>query len=110
MLDWLFRSDSYFAVVEDCEFIEDAHVTKGWEGDVSHTFTVEFKESVRDGNKISHYNVIVDGRALHTENLITGETKARFGFNPFMGAYDFVFANEDNEVLFTDRVRVEKEV
>jgi hypothetical protein len=104
---WPFKSTTYTAFSVTNEFVETVELEHDWEGEPSHSLSIRFIEPVRDGNQVSHINVIYDGRAFVSEGLVTGETKYRFGLNPEEAEFEVVFANDDDEVLMTDRIRIE---
>lgn len=104
---WPFSSKEYTAYPEACEFIEDVEIDDDWEGEPTYSMTLKFREPIRDGNEISHFNLIYMGQAGLSDNLASGETKYRLGFEPEEGLWKVVFANEDNEVLITDEIRIE---
>lgn len=102
----LFSSEKYTAEAQTTEYVSDVELTKGSEGEMSHTLTIRFKEPVRDGNEVSHLNILYDGQAAMSDELFTGETKYSCGLNPSVGEYSVVFANEDKQVLMTDEIRI----
>lgn len=102
----LFSSKAYSAEARSSEFVSGAELVKGSESESSHTLIIRFREPVRDGNQVSHFNILFDGQAVASDELFTGETKYSCGINPSAGDYSIVFADEDKQVLMTDEFRI----
>lgn len=110
LFDWLGLGGRFYTATKvDADFVEavETHIENG-----NQELKVHFSESIGDGNQIDRMTILANSELVDQIGLAAGEELYRLTFdgtNPNDYTFKFVFADADDQVLYTDIIEFQRE-
>lgn len=105
----LFRSaPKYTAELQTNEFLEDLRLTEADHDDYALKLVLEFKETIGDGNSISHLHLRREGQVATRYQVHTGDETFSIGIKPSIGGFDLIAVDDEDQLVSTDEVEIRR--